>query len=706
MNRKQVRFLMMLATLLLALPGFAQQTKKKNKAASFDGTTGLFRTWDAETLKRGELNFTIGWSHWNRDPGQLRFQSLSEGGAIGIADRFEFFASFDALKRVRATNIRTGRPFVGGRPTPAQTPLGVTYFTNEAPFMNVARSSDIGDVRLGGKFAFFNERRGAPLSVSLVGFVKIPTSESRSRLNRGLTTGEVDAGYGYLFSKTAGNFGRLHLNTMVNFVKNPFFGDVQIADLQHEFQYRGGGEFPSHGNVQLILEVDGKTYWGSRSRGLNPRSPVDVIVGIRGYATPLISLGVGYRASVNHIKEDTGQQILPAGTHGWLAQLTVGRRANEAPTAVCVISTSTIKQGETTTIRVNASDPDGDDLFYTWSASGGRITGTGDTATFDATGLAPGRYTVTATVSDGKKEATCSTEVNVIKRNEPPTLTCEATASVTIPGSITVRATASDPNNDKLTYTWTINGQRVASDGPSITFGSEGRQPGTYTVTATVSDGELTATCSTRVTVAARANRPPTIECLTTSVNVESGGTVELRVRTADPDNDTTTVTWTTTGGTISGTGNTATFNATGLRGGTYTVTATVQDGRGGRASCTITVNVTERRTTTPAGFAPGSARVDNVAKAVLDDIAVQMQNDPRLQANITGYTDGSRREASMKNLGRRRAQAVANYLRKKGIDNSRLTVADGGDSKPIGDRATAAGRKQNRRVEIELSPR
>src|SRR5688572_2199123 len=101
MNRTQVRFLMMLATLLLALPGFAQ-TKKRNKAASFDGTTGLFRTWDAETLKKGELNFTIGWSHWNRDPGQLRFQSLSEGGAIGIADRFEFFASFDALKRIRA----------------------------------------------------------------------------------------------------------------------------------------------------------------------------------------------------------------------------------------------------------------------------------------------------------------------------------------------------------------------------------------------------------------------------------------------------------------------------------------------------------------------------------------------------------------------------------------------------------------------------
>ena len=172
-------------------------------------------------------------------------------------------------------------------------------------------------------------------------------------------------------------------------------------------------------------------------------------------------------------------------------------------------------------------------------------------------------------------------------------------------------------------------------------------------------------------------------------LDVAAGGTAELRVRTSDPDNDKTTVTWSATGGTVSGSGDTATFNSTGLRAGTYTVTATVDDGRGGRASCNMTVNVSERMTL-PCSFRVGSARLDNKCKAALDDIAVRMQSDTRLRANIIGYTDDSRQD---KGLGIKRAQAAADYLRKKQIDASRLTTTDGGTSKPVADNKTAAGR-------------
>ncbi len=377
----------------------------------------------------------------------------------------------------------------------------------------------------------------------------------------------------------------------------------------------------------------------------------------------------------------------------------------------CAVANATIKQDETTAVRANAVDPDGDKLTYSWSTTGGKISGTDSTATFDATGVAPGKYTVTVTVSDGKHQASCSSEITVIKKNLAPTVTCAPESSTVVIGdSSTIRATASDPNNDPLTYTWTINGQRVASAGPELMFGSEGREPGNYTVTVTVSDGELTATCSSTVTVQEKPNRPPTIECLTTSMDVRSNGTVQLQVRASDPDSDKTTVTWSATGGTVTGSGESATFDATGLRAGTFTVTATVEDGRGGRASCSMTVNVSERvgltsegKRGTAGGFAPGSARVDNVAKAALDDIAVRMQNDPRLRANIIGYTDSTRRD---RGLGIKRAQNVANYLKGKGVEESRLTVTDGGTDNPIGDNKTVAGRKQNRRVEIELSPR
>jgi hypothetical protein len=51
--------------------------------------------------------------------------------------------------------------------------------------------------------------------------------------------------------------------------------------------------------------------------------------------------------------------------------------------------------------------PDRDKLTYSWESTGGKLSGKGDAATFDATGVAPGKYTVTATVKD-KKHSACS----------------------------------------------------------------------------------------------------------------------------------------------------------------------------------------------------------------------------------------------------------------------------------------------------------
>ena len=156
---------------------------------------------------------------------------------------------------------------------------------------------------------------------------------------------------------------------------------------------------------------------------------------------------------------------------------------------------------------------------------------------------------------------------------------------------------------------------------------------------------------------------------------------------------------WSASCGRVAGSGETVTFSADGAKAGICTVTATADDGKGGRASATMTVNVHECGS---LSFASNSARLDNLAKAALDDIAVRMQNDPRLVATINGYIDG--RES--KRLGAARAKAAADYLQKKGIDASRLTINDGGKTKPVGDDKTADGRKLNRRVEIELQAR
>jgi outer membrane protein OmpA-like peptidoglycan-associated protein len=192
-------------------------------------------------------------------------------------------------------------------------------------------------------------------------------------------------------------------------------------------------------------------------------------------------------------------------------------------------------------------------------------------------------------------------------------------------------------------------------------------------------------------------------------MDVASGGSIELRAKASDPDGDKLSYSWTATGGSVSGTGVTATFNATDVKAGSYTVTVAVTDGRGGKASCSMTVNVSERLSVTKEKcgyFTTGGARVDNCAKAILDDLAVRMKNDPKLKANVIGYTDGSKAETGNKGLGEKRAKAMADYLESQGVEASRITSTDGGANNPVGDNKTAAGRTLNRRVEIELAVR
>jgi hypothetical protein len=62
---------------------------------------------------------------------------------------------------------------------------------------------------------------------------------------------------------------------------------------------------------------------------------------------------------------------------------------------------ATLVTGGNSTIRCTASDPDGDTLAYSWTYTGGSISGTGSTITWTAPSTA-GTYTVTVIVSDGK----------------------------------------------------------------------------------------------------------------------------------------------------------------------------------------------------------------------------------------------------------------------------------------------------------------
>jgi outer membrane protein OmpA-like peptidoglycan-associated protein len=375
------------------------------------------------------------------------------------------------------------------------------------------------------------------------------------------------------------------------------------------------------------------------------------------------------------------------------------------PTVSCSVSPQQITQGETATVKADVVVPKkGTKVTYAWSSSGGKVTGAEETATFDSTGVNPGKYSITVTVADKYKHSVpCTADITVGKKYLPPTVTCSVSpSSIQVGESAKVVAKAESPDGSPLTYSWTVNGQAQAASTPEFAFGSAGRQPGNYTIAATVNTGKFTASCSSNVTVREIPIPPPTISCLSPTVDIESGDTAQLKVQAA-AERATPTVSWSATGGTVRGSGESAVFDATGLSAGSYMVTATVDNGRGGRASCTTTVNVSQKIDI--GGFTAGRTRVNNEAKAVLDNVSTQMNNNPRLRASIAGYTDGSSRETRAKGLGLRRAQAVVDYLASKGIDASRLSAADGGVSS-VGNNKTAAGRSENRRAEVLLSVR
>jgi outer membrane protein OmpA-like peptidoglycan-associated protein len=111
------------------------------------------------------------------------------------------------------------------------------------------------------------------------------------------------------------------------------------------------------------------------------------------------------------------------------------------------------------------------------------------------------------------------------------------------------------------------------------------------------------------------------------------------------------------------------------------------------------------RSTTDEIFFDGKSARLTNIAKAVLDGVALRMKNDLNATAVVTGYTDNTGAEKANLDLGQKRAEAAKQYLvTRHGIDPSRITAASKGAADPGYDNATAEGKTKNRRAQIVVT--
>ena len=102
--------------------------------------------------------------------------------------------------------------------------------------------------------------------------------------------------------------------------------------------------------------------------------------------------------------------------------------------------------------------------------------------------------------------------------------------------------------------------------------------------------------------------------------------------------------------------------------------------------------------------FVTGSAKLQKSSFKGLDDVVKIMTENPGMSLAIDGHTDNVGKDEYNQTLSDNRAASVKIYLVSKGIDEGRITATGHGETMPIADNKTAAGRQQNRRSELTLS--
>ncbi|MGA2369355.1 MAG: OmpA family protein, partial [Candidatus Korobacteraceae bacterium] len=280
-----------------------------------------------------------------------------------------------------------------------------------------------------------------------------------------------------------------------------------------------------------------------------------------------------------------------------------------------------------------------------------------------------------------------------------PAAACTAQPTEVTEGEpVTVTATGSNFNpKHTVGYAWTTNGGKLdAADKQSARIDTTGVAAGSYSANATISDAKMrkggSATCAANFTVKAKPMNPPQVSCSTNPSTVQSGNPSTITASASSPDGaQITGYSYTSTGGRISGTGTTATLDTASLGAGPVSVTVTATDARNltGSGMCTVNVEVPAPPPTCskinsiqfPDLKRPW--RVDNTAKAILDDVASKLKNDPNAKIVIVGYADGEK--APMEGTGKNRhpmnlaaqraVNAKAYLVQQQGIDPSRVEV-------------------------------
>jgi len=290
----------------------------------------------------------------------------------------------------------------------------------------------------------------------------------------------------------------------------------------------------------------------------------------------------------------------------------------------------------------------------------------------------------------------------------PVTLACTASPTSVFPGdAVTITAAAGnlDPK-ENVVYSWTGTG--VTGNGTTATVATGSLAAGTYSVQGTVKEGKpgkegekpwQTANCS--ASFAVKEYEPPTISCTANPSTIKPGETSTITSTAVSPQNRPLTYSYTSTSGSVSGSGASAEFSSAGAPTGSVGITCNVADDKGhtasGNTSVTIEAPVEAPKPHSSAlcsiSFSTDAkrpTRVDNEAKACLDQVALDLKQQADAKVVVIGESNAAEKAKTAKeqkmaakhkhmmveDSAAQRAVNTKEYLvTDQGIDASRITV-------------------------------
>jgi hypothetical protein len=532
----------------------------------------------------------------------------------------------------------------------------------DAPFLNRTYGESSFNSFTGGvkwRFTGINNPIGAGVIVSYKWYADSADDFSGfNQLQRGSSPGgsKGDVDVTLFAGARLAKWANLSANvgyTYTSAVKGDFpSGSFTLLDRGDELNAGIGVDFPVNKYFQPIFELTSKRYIGGRTPNAFENNPIDAIAGLRIFPKRWFGIGLAYRYHANEqdaesFSEDSASTAIvvncppqqtgcvprtvttswtgiPPGfqpsqdPHGYIVQFFAGRRHK--------------RQEEIVNQFANVNS----------------VTLSDTTITL---GCKPGYR---------PREGT----------------TCNDSSS------ISVATSASDPENDVLTYNYTVSGGRIVGTGANVSWDVGGLAPGTYTITAGVDDGcGLCGKTQTQTITIAECDC--VIECQCPSLSVtgpagvtQPGDSMTFTANVSGGTAQNVTYNWSVSSGTISsgqGTPSITVATDSSMAGGN--VTATVEIGLDVDCGCPKSASETA-----PVAPKPEAVLVDEFGKLPNDDIRgrldsffTELSNNPNNQGYIINY--GSDKEIAA------RERLITNHIAFRNFDRSRITLVRGGAS-------------------------